>query len=52
MVDEKKVQFNAPVTKERRKKFAIWCKINDMSQEQGLAKLIDMGVTEYKLEVQ
>ena len=51
MVSEEKVTFSTNIVKERRKKFGIWCKIHNMTQEQGLAKLIDEHVPAYKFEV-
>ena len=51
MVGEEKVTFSTNIVRERRKKFGMWCIVNNMTQEQGLAKLIDEHVPEYKIEV-
>lgn len=48
MVDTK--QISVPATIARAMKFGIWCKANDMTQEEGFAKLIDDHVPDMKIE--
>ena len=48
VVDKK--QISVPATIDRAMKFGIWCKANDMTQEEGFAKLVDEHVPDMKIE--